>query len=169
MLADTLEYIQRLLFDLKYDRNIQESVLFYFFYLAVQWYLIVGFSILADHYNSFFFAVLTIASPFLLNIALAIGIVIKKNLKDNFSYILVILTILGAIFGPGAALMPVMVLATTWDNSPEGIIKKMEKEQLEHDIEIERQLWIEQSAKKIEEAKIYRENTKEKGARDEKD
>lgn len=163
MLVDTLEYIKRLLFDLKYDRNIQEAVMFYFFYLAVQWYLLVGFSILADYYNSFFFAVLTLASPFLLNIALAICIVIKKNLKDNFSLILVILTIIGAIFGPGVALMPVMVLSTKWDNSPEGLIKKFEREQLEHDIEIERQLLLERAAKKVEESKTYGENTNEKG------
>lgn len=159
MLANTLEYIQRLLFDFRYDRNIQEAIMFYFFYLAVQWYLMVGFGILADNYHNLFFGLLMFLSPYILNMTLAMCFIVKKNLHDNFSIFLAAFTFFGAILGPTIALMPVMILSTMWDNSPENIIKKFEREQLEHDIEVERQLWVENAAKKLEESKN---NTKDK-------
>lgn len=151
MLADTVEYIRRLLFDISYERDIQEAMMFYLFYLGVQWYSMVGFGIMADNSHSPFWGLLGILSPYLLNTALAIYTVVKKNLHDSFSIFLVGFTIVGAMLGPGIALLPVVILSTMWDNSPEGVIKRLQKEQLEHDIEIERKLWAERSKRRIEE------------------
>lgn len=161
MLANTLEYIQRLLFDFKYERDIREAFVFYYFHLIFEGYICLGLGFYCYNHgvDFYLFIKLLIITPFLFCVALSVCFMFNKNLKDPFSIFLVALTVYLTLIFPNIigfyiGLIPVTILSTREDNSKITQVQKMEKEQLEHDIEIERQLLIERTmAKKAERLK----------------
>lgn len=174
------------LFDLSYDRNYEEALVFYFFYVIFAYFFAGIFNCLAEVFSLDKFYDLMLFEPFLFYTSLSVTFFIKKNLKDRDSiYFLtatVALTLLFPIIfaiasiysnggfgfeeefilGVKAGLLiwlipsfflgciPVALLSMKEDRSIRKIIKKWEKEQLEHDIEIERQLLLERTKAKKE-------------------
>lgn len=179
------------LFDLRYERNLEEALMFYFFYV-IFCFLISGvfyssanflyflssyFSGIISIILTYYIPFLTFFTPFIFYTYLSIILIFKKKLKDRYSLYLVFYTILitffipltlGTCFGLGflgytkgfkygiAAMfidfffpclflgcIPIMLLSTREDNSLKSEIQEIEREKLENQRKIEKQLLIE--------------------------
>lgn len=96
------------LFDLSYERNLEEALVFYFFYLAFAFF-IAGifystanfFYFLSSYFSGYPSAILTyyvpfltFFTPFIFYTVLSFVIVLKKRLKDRYSLHLIAYTVL---------------------------------------------------------------------------
>ena len=73
------------LFDLSYERNSDEAIVFYFFYVIVAYYISMSLYFLASRYPNIDFISLSPIIPFFLSGGLSIGFMLKK-FKNPFKY-----------------------------------------------------------------------------------
>lgn len=128
----------RCLYDFTYECDIQEALVFYFFYSIFIGYFIIGMGLaffegrFADFvysisdswgfvYDHFVVAFLSLI-PFLLCSTVSVLIVLKKDLQNPFSVFLVLLTFFLTLIAPNCfsfyvGLIPISILMTMDDNS----------------------------------------------------
>lgn len=152
MPTSTLEFIISVLFDFKYQRDIQEAVMFYFFYSFVQWFVCVVIGIFVINPNNdatfLFFMKHMYLIPLTFSMGLCIFIMIKKRLTNPFSLFLVLASALISISNIAVYLtnlFPAAILSTMEDMSPSKIVKQLEKERIEQEIRIESELAAERA------------------------
>lgn len=93
------------LFDLRYERDEYEAVVFYFFYMIFAYFVAGVFNFLID---TFYFSFLTDTAlvvlfylvPFVFYTSIALSILLKKQLKDRNSIHLVFYTLVITFFAP---------------------------------------------------------------------
>lgn len=175
MIEKILKFLISVLFDFSYERELLESLVFYFFYLIFEGCLVFGLGFYCYNKNidfDFFFNLLQLV-PFIFCTTFALSFMFKKNLKDAFSIFLVILTVFLTVIFPNLlgfyiGLIPVTILSTKEDCSLNKEIQKMEQEKLEHEQWIEKQLLTERAiASKLGTIRKHENNKNEKEVSDE--
>lgn len=157
------------IFDFSYERNIQEALVFYFFYLIFEYYITIGICILELKHTNFDFIRLLPTVPFIFCVGLSVCFMFKKNLKDPFSIFLIILCLFFTITTTNIfiGLIPVTIFSTLEDCSQKKIIEESKKEWLEHERNLEKQLLTEKaSANKLEEIKKHIIGSNKEGIKD---
>lgn len=102
----------RHLFDLSYERNLDETIVFYFFYIILGAYIAGIFRFYIDAFSSKLCVILTFCVPFVFYTLVAVSIVLKKNLKDRHSISLVGCTIALTLFMP----LVLALFSYVWSN-----------------------------------------------------
>src|SRR5574344_1110924 len=188
------------IFDLSFERNLEEALVFYFCYIVFCYYIVgLCFCLSKIFYSDFLYLLLYI-TPFIFYTFLSIYIIFKKSIRDFGSICLAVYSIVITLFTPIVLLffleylvkfkdmtrhdilwgllctfficlfpsitlggIPVAILTTKEDHSIKNEIKKMEKEKLEHEQRIEKQLLTERvNRSKLEEIKKQLTNNEEK-------
>lgn len=89
------------LFDLSYERNLDEALVFYFFYIIFVYYITGLLTYFVDTYPFVYkYGAWMFFTPFIFYTFISIYIVLKKNLKDNGSMCLIFYTITLTLFIP---------------------------------------------------------------------
>lgn len=122
MLKNLLEFLIKVLFDFSYERDLQEALVFYFFYLLFESYIVIGICFSGLDNNSSDSINLLTVIPFIFCLGIAVSFMFKKNLKDPFSIFLVALTMLLTLLFPNIlgfyiGLIPISILSTREDNT----------------------------------------------------
>lgn len=146
----------RYLYDFSQECELEDSLVFYFFYYVIGYYLFVYLSALLANTKIILFILLFFPSVFCASIAMLL--MRKKNLCDFASYLCLVNTISLPIItyilflssGPmlvyapfaGLALgiIPVAILSTKYDQSLNKQWLEIEKERLVHMMKVEKQL-----------------------------
>lgn len=89
------------LFNLSYDRNFDEALVFYFFYVIFGYYITGVLTCFIDPHPSLYnYAILVLLVPFIFYTFISIRISSKKNLKDRGSFSFILSAIVLTLFIP---------------------------------------------------------------------
>lgn len=88
------------LFDLRYERNIYEAVVFYFSYTLFAFFIAGCLRFYTYIFSTKIHLILTFTAPFIFYTFVAISIILRKNLKDTSSIYLVFYTVTLTLFIP---------------------------------------------------------------------